>query len=156
MARAKRHSRLEIATKLTQANDLATQGKLQSEITDRTRSKGDKIAELELENARLRQLVTNCPGMTRRRSLRDRSCGFSIFARLLTRGIGAEREAETWGVAPRSLPCPPVDLAHSLRQLLGMQTAAAFGAAVDQACGTNVALGPAVANALPPCLTASP
>jgi hypothetical protein len=49
MARAKRHSRLEIATKLTQANDLATQGKLQSEITDRTRSKGDKIAELELE-----------------------------------------------------------------------------------------------------------
>src|SRR6266540_1507027 len=84
--------------------------------------------------------------MTRRRSLRDRSCCFSIFARLLTRGIGAEREAETWGVAPRSLPCPPVDLAHSLRQLLGMQTAAAFGAAVDQACGTNVALGPAVAT----------
>jgi hypothetical protein len=61
MARKKRHSRLEIATKLTQANDLATQGKLQSEITDRTRSKGDKIAELELENARLRQLVTKLP-----------------------------------------------------------------------------------------------
>jgi hypothetical protein len=61
MARAKRHSRLEIATKLTKANDLATQGKPQSEITDRTRSKGDKIAELELENARLRQLVTKLP-----------------------------------------------------------------------------------------------
>jgi len=66
------------------------------------------------------------------------------------------RLADLGGSLVRSLPCPPVDLAHSLRQLLGMQTAAAFGAAVDQACGTNVALGPAVANALPPCLTASP
>ena len=32
MAKRKRHSRAEIATKLVQANDLATQGKLQSEI----------------------------------------------------------------------------------------------------------------------------
>jgi putative transposase len=32
MAKKKRHSRVEIATKLAQANDLATQGKLQSEI----------------------------------------------------------------------------------------------------------------------------
>jgi hypothetical protein len=32
MAKKKRHSRAEIATKLAQANELATQGKLQSEI----------------------------------------------------------------------------------------------------------------------------
>src|SRR5262249_14651921 len=32
MARLKRHSRVEVATKLAQANDLARQGKLQSEI----------------------------------------------------------------------------------------------------------------------------
>src|SRR4029450_11603082 len=32
MPKRKRHSRVEIATKLAQANDLATQGKLQSEI----------------------------------------------------------------------------------------------------------------------------
>jgi DNA invertase Pin-like site-specific DNA recombinase len=32
MAKKKRHSRVEIATKLAKANDLATQGKLQSEI----------------------------------------------------------------------------------------------------------------------------
>jgi putative transposase len=32
MAKKKRHSRVEIATKLAQANELATQGKLQSEI----------------------------------------------------------------------------------------------------------------------------
>jgi len=32
MARKKRHSRVEIASKLAQANDLATQGKLQGEI----------------------------------------------------------------------------------------------------------------------------
>src|SRR5262249_16095682 len=31
-AKKKRHSRVEIASKLAQANDLATQGKLQSEI----------------------------------------------------------------------------------------------------------------------------
>jgi hypothetical protein len=32
IAKRKKHSRVEIATKLAQANDLATQGKLQSEI----------------------------------------------------------------------------------------------------------------------------
>jgi putative transposase len=32
MAKRKRHSSMEIATKLAQANDLAMQGKLQSEI----------------------------------------------------------------------------------------------------------------------------
>src|SRR5262247_1542957 len=32
MAKKKRHSRVEVASKLAQANDLATQGKLQSEI----------------------------------------------------------------------------------------------------------------------------
>ena len=32
MTRKKRHSRVEIVSKLAQANDLATQGKLQSEI----------------------------------------------------------------------------------------------------------------------------
>jgi transposase-like protein len=92
MAIKKKHSRAEIAAKLAQANDLATQGKLQSEIArtlgvsvmtlhrwrkalpgpqpalvaiheasqpDRTRGGGDRIAELQLENARLRRLVTN-------------------------------------------------------------------------------------------------
>jgi putative transposase len=92
MAKKKRHSRVEIATKLAQANDLATQGKLQSEIArtlgvsvmtlhrwrkappgpqlafvatheasqpDRTRGGGDRIAELQLENSRLRRLVTD-------------------------------------------------------------------------------------------------
>jgi hypothetical protein len=59
MAEKKRHSRVEIATRLAPANDLATQGKLQSEIADRTLSEGGKIAELELENSRLRQLVTD-------------------------------------------------------------------------------------------------
>ena len=88
----KRHSSLEIATKLAQADDLATQGKLQSEIArtlgvsvmtlhrwhkaprgpqralvvtreakepDRTRAADDRIAKLQLENSRLRQLVTD-------------------------------------------------------------------------------------------------
>jgi putative transposase len=32
MAKKKRHSRVEVATKLAQATDLATRGKLQSEI----------------------------------------------------------------------------------------------------------------------------
>jgi putative transposase len=88
MAKQKRHSKVEIATKLAQANDLATQGKVQSEIArtlgvsvmtlhrwrkappapqpahkasqpDRTRSGGDRIAELQFENSRLRQLVTD-------------------------------------------------------------------------------------------------
>jgi putative transposase len=84
----KKHSRLEIATKLAQANELATRGKLQSEIArtlgvsvmtlhrwrkaapgpqpaheagqlDWSRSQRDRIAELQLENLRLRQLVTD-------------------------------------------------------------------------------------------------
>ena len=87
MAKKKRHSRVEIASKLAQANDLATQGKLQSEIartlgvsvmtlhrwrkappgpppafvvtSDRTPAGGKRIAELQLENARLRRLVTD-------------------------------------------------------------------------------------------------
>src|SRR5262249_391827 len=86
MANRKRYSRVEIATKLAQANKLATQGKLQSEIVrtlgvsvttlhrwrkaprgsqsasrvpDRTRGADDRIAELWLENARLRRLVTD-------------------------------------------------------------------------------------------------
>jgi putative transposase len=92
MAKKKRHSRVEIASKLAQANDLATQGKLQSEIartlgvsvmtlhrwrkappgpqpafvatydtgpSDRTSAGGNRIAELQLENARLRRLVTD-------------------------------------------------------------------------------------------------
>jgi putative transposase len=91
MGKRKKHTRAEIATKLTQANDLATQGRPQSDIartlgvsvmtlhrwrqappgpqralvatheasTDRTRGGGDRIAELQLENARLRRLVTN-------------------------------------------------------------------------------------------------
>jgi transposase-like protein len=77
-----------MATKLAQANELATQGRLQSEIArtlgvsvmtlhrwrkappgpqpaheapqpGRTRGRGDPIAELQLENSRLRRLVTD-------------------------------------------------------------------------------------------------
>jgi putative transposase len=74
MATKKRHSRAQIATKLAQANELATQGKLQSEIArtlgisvmtlHRWRqapdaSEGDRIAELQLENSQLRRLVTD-------------------------------------------------------------------------------------------------
>src|SRR5262249_9313757 len=88
MAKKKRHSRVEIASKLTQANDLTRQGKLQSEIArtlgvsvmtlhrwrkappgrqpapeagqpDRTRSGNNRIADLQLENSRLRRLVTD-------------------------------------------------------------------------------------------------
>src|SRR6266478_4851253 len=84
----RKHSRLEIATKLARANELATRGKLQSEIArtlgvsvmtlhrwrkalpgpqpaleagepDRSRGGRDRIAELQLENSRLRQLVTD-------------------------------------------------------------------------------------------------
>jgi putative transposase len=90
-ARKRKHSAEEIATKLAQANELATQGKLQSEIArslgvsimtlhrwrkmpPKTRNAllatneasqpeqiraGDRIAELQLENARLRHLVTD-------------------------------------------------------------------------------------------------
>ena len=91
IAKRKRHTRLEIATKLAQANELATQGKLQSDIArtlgvsvmtlhrwrkappgpqpalvattpearepDRTRGADDRIAELQLENSRLRRVV---------------------------------------------------------------------------------------------------
>src|SRR5260370_20135964 len=88
IAKKKRYSRAEIETKLAQATDLATQGKLQSEIArtlgvsvmtlhpwrkvppgpkaalvanhpHRTRGGGDRIAEIQLENSRLRRLVTN-------------------------------------------------------------------------------------------------
>ena len=88
MPKTKRYARAEIATKLAQANDLAMQGKPQSEIArtlgvssmtlhrwrkarhgpqpeheagqpDRRRSGGDRIAELQLENSRLRRLVTD-------------------------------------------------------------------------------------------------
>jgi len=71
-AAMKRHSRVEVATKLAQANDLARQGKLQSEIArtlgvgvatlhrwrkkadgaNRTRSGDDRIAVLQRENSR--------------------------------------------------------------------------------------------------------
>jgi transposase-like protein len=88
----RKHSRFEIATKLARANELATRGKLQSEIArtlgvsvmtlhrwrkappgpqpafvatpearelDRTRDGAHRIAELQLENSRLRRLVTD-------------------------------------------------------------------------------------------------
>ena len=88
MAKRKKHSRAEIASKVAHANELATQGKLQSEIAralgvsvmtlyrwrkappgshpvreagqaDGMRGRGDRIAELQLENSRLRRLVTD-------------------------------------------------------------------------------------------------
>ena len=92
MAKKKKHSRAEIASKLAQANDLATQGKLQSEIartlgvsivtlhrwrkappgprpalvatheagrSNQLRGARDRIVELQLENLRLRRLVTD-------------------------------------------------------------------------------------------------
>ena len=92
MGKRKKHTRAEIATKLAQADDLAMQGRPQSDIArrlgvsvmtlhrwrqappgpqralaatheasqpDRERGGGDRIAELRLENARLRRLVTN-------------------------------------------------------------------------------------------------
>ena len=92
MATKKRHSKAEIATKLARANELATKGKLQSEIArtlgvsvmtlhrwraalpapqptlrarpemtepDRTRDADGRTAELQLENSRLRRLVTD-------------------------------------------------------------------------------------------------
>jgi putative transposase len=91
MGKKQRHSKVEIATRLAQANKLARQGKLQSEIArtlgisvmtlhrwrkaspglqpalatnpgasefDRTRG-GGRIAELQLENSRLRRVVTD-------------------------------------------------------------------------------------------------
>ena len=92
MARKKKHSSTEIASKLTQADQMAAQGKHQVEIaraldvsvmtlhrwrklspeentapvaTDRpgqfaqSQVQGDRIAELQLENSRLRQLLTD-------------------------------------------------------------------------------------------------
>ena len=88
MAKKKKHSRVEIASKLAQANNLATQGKLQSEIARTlgvsvmtlyrwrkappgprpalvaTHEAGQpnrlrRITELQLENSRLRRLVTD-------------------------------------------------------------------------------------------------
>jgi putative transposase len=88
VAKKKRHSRVEIATKLAQANDLAMSGKLRSEIArtlgvsvmtlhrwrkashepqpphgeaqpNGARGRGNRIAELQLENSRLRRLVTD-------------------------------------------------------------------------------------------------
>jgi hypothetical protein len=45
---------------------LPTQGKLQSEMADQKLSERDKIAELELENLQLRQLVTDLLGWDER------------------------------------------------------------------------------------------
>ena len=88
MIKRKRHSRVEIASKLAQANEWATRGRLQSEIARALgvsvmtlhrwrkappgvqgetqagqvagmRGWGDRIAELQLENSRLRRLVTD-------------------------------------------------------------------------------------------------
>src|SRR6202035_4763498 len=92
MAKKKRHSKVEVATKLAQANDLARQGELQSDIartlgvsvmtlhrwrkapanahpgsgTEREsggsnadHNQEERIAELRLENSRLRRLVTD-------------------------------------------------------------------------------------------------
>ncbi|MGA7488222.1 MAG: transposase [Xanthobacteraceae bacterium] len=91
MAKKGKHSKAEIAAKLAQANDLATQGKLQSDIArtlgvsvmtlHRWRKTSllpraaptvldepsqphqtphaSRIAELQLENSRLRRLVTD-------------------------------------------------------------------------------------------------
>ena len=76
---AKHHSGVEVATKLAQANRLARQGKPQSEIArtlrvsvptlhrwrkevsqpDRAPSGGIRLAELQLENSRLRRLATD-------------------------------------------------------------------------------------------------
>ena len=88
MAKKGKHSKTEIAAKLAQAGDLASQGKLQSEIArtlgvsvmtlhrwrktsvvPRAAQNGpgqldqmpnvSRIAELQLENSRLRRLVTD-------------------------------------------------------------------------------------------------
>ena len=84
MVKQKKHSKAEIASKLSRADELASQGKAQSEIAhvlgvsvmtlhrwrqnsltsnDPGRSDQDRgaggISELRLENARLRRLVTD-------------------------------------------------------------------------------------------------
>src|SRR5262245_25716281 len=87
MARVKRHSRVEVATKLAQAKDLARQGMLQSEIArtlgvsvmtlhrwrkaDGPNRRDDRIAELQLEISRLRRLVADAPSCQARRSSPD-------------------------------------------------------------------------------------
>jgi putative transposase len=74
-AMARRHSRVEVATKLARANDLARKGTLQSEIArtlgvsvmtlhrwrkgDEPNLRDDRIAELQLEISRLRRLVAD-------------------------------------------------------------------------------------------------
>ena len=78
MAGLKRHSRVEVATKLAQANDLAKQGKLESEIArtlgvsiwtlhrwrkeadepNRTRSGDDRVTESGRMAARTRAIPT--------------------------------------------------------------------------------------------------
>jgi putative transposase len=86
-AKKKRYSRAEIARKLARANNLATQGKRQSEIAraldvsvmtlHRWRKARDPIAQLQHENSLLRRLVTDLllekisskPGMTSRRNV---------------------------------------------------------------------------------------
>ena len=83
MTKKRKHSKAEIAFKLAEADDLVTQGKLQSEIARAlgvsvmtlhrwrklpSQSNGSsqidqkpqtRIAELQLENSRLRRLVTD-------------------------------------------------------------------------------------------------
>ena len=85
MTKKRKHSDAEIAAKLAEAENLATQGKLQSEIAralgvsvmtlhrwrklpsgsngssgiDQTPQTQTRIAELQLENSRLRRLVTD-------------------------------------------------------------------------------------------------
>jgi putative transposase len=87
-AKKKRYSRAEIATKLARANDLATQGKRQSEIARALgvsvmtlhrwrKAQARDIAQLQHENSLLRRLVTDLllerisskPGMTSRRKV---------------------------------------------------------------------------------------
>jgi hypothetical protein len=96
MAKAKRHSRVEIATRLAPATDLPTQGKLQSEIAGRELSERDKIAELE--NSQLRQLVTDLLGWDEREV---RRCEKAVNApkKLPRRGrrLGADAAGERGG-----------------------------------------------------------
>jgi putative transposase len=92
MGAQKKHSRVEIARKLAQANRLARQGKLQSEIARtlgvsdmtlhrwrkallgaRPAHKADQIAQLQLENSLLRRLVTDLLLLERRKATRCKS-----------------------------------------------------------------------------------
>src|SRR5215471_19666502 len=93
-AMAKYHSRVEVATKLAQANDLARQGKLQSEIArtlgisvitlhrwrraaSQSAQGHDTLAELQLENSRLRRVVTDL--LLETIKLKDAAQGPKIF-----------------------------------------------------------------------------